>query len=70
MKKQVEFICESCRKKFKTGDLAVQVREGIVGVLGFVQLDEKPMAFCNLACLKKHLSKSGEESDWLPRRIP
>ena len=45
----------------------LEVEEGIIGKLGFVDLDEK-MLFCNFECFRNYLD--GSKGHVLKRRIP
>ena len=59
--------CRTCRRELEEGMNVLEVREGIIGKLGFVALGEK-LLFCNFACLRNYLD--GSKGHVLKRRIP
>lgn len=67
MEKKPGNRCATCRKELKQGMDVLQLQEGILGIMGFVALDE-PKLFCDVACLKGHFN--GSKGYVLPQRIP
>ncbi|MCH9033077.1 MAG: hypothetical protein IID42_01065 [Planctomycetes bacterium] len=59
--------CRTCRRELEAGANVLEVREGIIGNLGFVALGEE-LLFCNFACLRDYLDSS--KGHFLKRRIP
>jgi hypothetical protein len=60
--------CATCRHELKEGINVFQVEEGVLGMAGFVPLEE-PNIFCSVECLKDFFSASrGYEQ--APRRVP
>lgn len=59
--------CRTCRRKLEEGTDVLEVQEGIIGKLGFVDLGEK-LLFCDFDCLRGYLN--GAKGYVLKRRIP
>ena len=48
--------CAACGLKQNISEDALQLREGVIGFRGFVNLSD-PLIFCDLVCLKEHLEE-------------
>ena len=59
--------CRTCRRGLEEGTDVLEVQEGIIGKLGFVDLSEK-LLFCDFDCLRGYLN--GSKGHVLKRRIP
>lgn len=59
--------CRMCRRRFEEGADVLEVQEGVIGKLGFVDLGEK-LLFCNFDCLRGYLN--GSKGRVLKRRVP
>lgn len=62
--------CATCRRELNEGSDVFQVEEGIVGLSGFVPLDDA-VVFCSVECLKEYFKASRGYDRWkAPDRVP
>ena len=61
--------CAECGSDIFEGHDVLRVEEGVVGLRGFVTLDDEEF-FCNERCLRRHFDEDASSVGQLPRRIP
>ncbi len=61
--------CANCRKGIDEGRDLIEVREGVLGMRGFVPLEDE-LLFCSEKCLREHFDIGRDDLRKYPRRTP
>ena len=61
--------CTNCRKGIEEGRDLLELREGVLGMRGFVPLEDA-LLFCGEKCLREHFDNGLDDLPKYPRRTP
>ncbi len=67
--KQDSKKCTDCDRTLEEGMDVLEVREGVLGLLGFVPIKDEHL-FCSKVCLKNYLMLGGKGLPMSPKRQP
>ena len=63
MEQKSPYHCTACRCEIYEGWDLIEVREGVLGLKGFIPLEE-PLLFCSAKCLVEHFEDSSDSACW------
>ena len=61
--------CANCRNDIEEGRDVLELREGVLGMRGFVPLEDD-LLFCSDRCLTEHFDIGKDDLPKYPRRMP
>lgn len=64
-----KLTCAQCRRELREGEDAFAFQEGVIGLRGFVPLEDLGF-LCSEACRREYFDMSSESAVHLPRRVP